>query len=168
MGGSDETRLSEEFVRWNRPSKLTASLDVRFDDKTPGMLNWARKSGLNLYVQGQSGRAYTPMDIHNRDPIGLPNSENAPVQFTCDMKLNRWIQLGTRRVDLSLQGTNIFSNHLYNRIDPVTGKGRVWGVGQYDPANVSGLNDFVRVSQVDDPSNYGPGAQWRLQLDVDL
>jgi hypothetical protein len=24
------------------------------------------------------------------------------------------------------------------------------------------------VSEVDDPSNYGSGAQWRLQLDADL
>jgi hypothetical protein len=168
VGGSDETRLSEEFVRWNRPSKLTASLDVRFDDQAPSWLRWARRSGLNVYVQGQSGRAYTPYDRANRDPIGLPNSENAPTQFTCDMKLNRWFRLGTRRVDLSVQATNVFSNHLYNRIDPVTGRGRVWGVGQYDPTYVTGLNDFVRVGQVDDPSNYGPGAQWRLQLDVDL
>jgi len=168
VGGSDETRLSEEFVRWNRPSKLTASFDVRFDDRTPGWLGWAKRAGLNVYVQGQSGRAYTPMDINNREPIGLPNSENAPVQYTCDMKVNRWFQLGTRRVDLSVQATNVFGNHLYNRIDPVSGRGRVWGVGQYDPANVAGLNDFVRVSQVEDPSNYGPGAQWRLQLDVDL
>jgi hypothetical protein len=168
VGGSDETRLSEEFVRWNRPSKLTASFDVRFDDKPPGWFRWAKQAGLNVYVQGQSGRSYTPMDIFNNEPIGLPNSKNAPTQFLCDFKVNRWFRLGERRVDLSLQGTNVFGNHLYNRIDPITGLGRVWGVGAYDPANVAGLNDFVRVSQVDDPSNYGPGAQWRLQLDVDL
>jgi len=168
VGGSNETRLSEEFVRWNRPSKLTASFDVRFDDRAPGWLGWARRAGLNVYVQGQSGRAYTPMDIRDQNPIGLPNSKNAPVQFVCDLKLNRWFTLGSRRFDISLQGTNVFSNHVYNRVDPVTGLGRVWGQGSYDPANVAGLNDFIRVSQVDDPSNYGPGAQWRLQLDVDL
>ena len=168
VGGSNETRLSEEFVRWNRPSKLTASFDVRFDDKAPGWLPWAKRTGLNVYVQGQSGRAYTPMDLYNQNPIGLPNSGNAPVQYLCDMKLNRWFRIGTRRFDISVAATNLFNNYIYNRIDPVTGLGRVWGQGQYDPAYVTGVNDFVRVSQADDPSNYGPGAQWRLQLDVDL
>jgi hypothetical protein len=155
-------------VRWNRPSKLTVSLDFRFDDKTPDVLFWAKRSGLNIYVQGQSGRSYTPMDINNLNPIGLPNSKNAPMQVTTDIKLNRWFLLGTRRFDISLQGLNIFSNYLYNRVDAISGLGRVWGVGEYDPAHVAGLNDFVRVGQVDDPSNYGPGSQWRLQLDVDL
>jgi hypothetical protein len=168
IGGSDEARLSEEFVRWNRPSKLTVSFDARFDENAPAGFGWARRTGFNLYAQGQSGRAYTPMDLANQNPTGLPNSNNAPVQYTCDIKLNRWFNLSNRRFDVSLAGTNVFGNHLFNRIDPITGRGRVWGVGQYDPANVPGLTDYTRVSQVDDPSNYGPGAQWRLQLDVDL
>jgi outer membrane receptor for ferrienterochelin and colicin len=166
IGGSSETRLSEEYVRWNRPSKLTGSLDVRFDEKAP--FAWARRTGFNVYVQGQSGRAYTPQDEFAQGPIGLPNSRNAKVQYLCDMKLNRWFKLGTRRFDVSFSGTNVFSNHVFNRIDAITGAGRVWGAGEYDPSRISGLNDFVRTSQVDDPSNYGPGAQWRLQLDVDL
>jgi hypothetical protein len=168
LGGSTETRLSEEFVTWNRPSKLSASFDVRYDDKTPGALGWARRMGLNLYVQGESGRAYTPLDIHGINPIGLPNSKNAPMQVTTDLKLNRWFLIGTRRFDISLAGTNIFNNYIYNRIDAITGLGRVWGQGQYDPNNVSGLTDYTKVSEVDDPSNYGSGAQWRLQLDADL
>jgi hypothetical protein len=168
VGGSNETRLSEEFVRWNRPSKLTASVDVRFDDRTPDFFRWAKRTGLNVYVQGESGRSYTPKDIYDLNPTGLPNSKNAPMQVLCDIKLNRYFMFGTRKFDFSILGTNIFNNYLYNRIDAITGLGRVWGQGQYDPTYVAGLNDFVRTSEVDDPSNYGPGSQWRLQLDVDL
>jgi hypothetical protein len=172
VGGSSETRLSEEFVRWNRPSKLTASFDVRFDDQAPGWFGWAKRAGLNVYVQGQSGRAFTPMDEFDQNPIGLPNSKNAPTQFLCDIKVNRWFRVGGRRFDISLAGTNVFGNHLYNRVDPVTGRGRVWGEGSYAPPITDPMSEearqFLRVSQVDDPSNYGPGAQWRLQLDVDL
>ena len=73
-----------------------------------------------------------------------------------------------RRFDLSIAGNNVFNNYLYNRVDAITGLGRVWGQGEYDPTHVAGINDYTRVSQVDDPSNYGPGAQWRLQLDVDF
>jgi hypothetical protein len=119
-------------------------------------------------VQGQSGRAYTPLDIHAINPVGLPNSKNAPVQFTTDLKLNRWFKMLDRRFDLSLAATNVFSNYLYNRVDAITGRGRVWGRGEFDPINVSSLGPTSRVTQVDDPSNYSAGAEWRLQLDVDL
>ena len=168
IGGSNESRLSEEFVRWNRPKKLTASFDVRYDEKAPHALGWARRTGLNVYVQGQSGRAYTPFDLHDINPVGLPNSKNAPVQFTTDLKLNRWFKMMDRRFDLSLAATNVFSNYLYNRVDAITGRGRVWGQGEFDPNNVSNLGPITRATQVDDPSNYSAGAEWRLQLDVDL
>ena len=168
IGGANETRLSEVFVAWNRPHKLSANFDVRFDKDAPHGWGWLRHAGLNLFVLGQSGRAYTPYDQANQNPIGLPSSQNAPFQVTTDMKVNRSFELNGRRFDMSLQGTNIFSNFLVNRVDPVTGRGYVWGQGAFDPNYVHGVNDFVHVGTVDDPSNYGPGAQWRLQLDVDL
>jgi hypothetical protein len=30
------------------------------------------------------------------------------------------------------------------------------------------VNEYTKVAEVDDPSNYGPPAQWRLQLDLDF
>jgi hypothetical protein len=168
IGGSNETRLSEVFVRWNRPHKLTGNFDLRFDKDPPTGWRWMRQCGLNLFVQGQSGRAYTPQDPTGLITIGEPNSKNAPVQFTTDAKLNRWFQMFDRRFDLSLQGTNIFDNRLIYRVDPITGDGYVWGKGQYDPSHIATINDYTRLSEVDDPSNYGPGAQWRLSLDVDF
>lgn len=168
VGGSSEERLSEEFVTWNRPHKLTLNFDLRFDDQAPHALRWCTHSGVNVFVEGQSGRAYTPMDVHDQNPVGLPNSANAPFQLTTDVKLNHWFRLIGRRFDLSLAGTNVFNAHLINEVDPVTGRGLVWGQGAYDPNNVSGLSDFVHVGTVDNPSNYGPGAQYRLQLDVDF
>jgi outer membrane receptor protein involved in Fe transport len=168
IGGTSETRLSEVFVSWNRPHKLTANFDLRFDDDAPGSMPWLRRAGINIYLQGESGRAYTPYDVYYQNPIGLPYSKNAPFQITTDLKINRWFRMMDRRFDFSIQGTNIFSNHLIYRVDPVTGKGYVWGEGRFDPTYVHGLNDYVKTGTVDDPSNYGPGAQWRLQLDVDL
>ena len=35
-------------------------------------------------------------------------------------------------MEVSLAGTNVFNNHIINRIDPVTGRGRIWGEGSYD------------------------------------
>ncbi len=168
-GDASETRLSETYVRWNRPHKLAASFDIRFDREAPRP--WLRHSGLNLYVQGVSGRAYTPSDPLSGQ-AAEPNSANGLFQLTTDLRINRSIGLGSRRLDVSLTGTNIFNNYLINRVDPVTGRGRVWGAGLYDPAVVGGLSSdeeaYLRQSAVDDPSNYGAGGQWRLALDYDF
>lgn len=167
IGGSNETRLSEEFVRWNRPSKLTGSFDIRWDDKAPRHWGILRRTGINLFGQAQSGRTYTPVSIVTRDVSALPNSGNARTQFTLDLKVNRWFKMGTRKFDISVSGTNIFKNLSINRVDPLSGLGLVWGDGVNDPRYFTGINNFSRISGVDNPSNYG-GTQWRAQLDVDL
>ncbi len=174
-GNAAETPLAQTFVSWNRPHKLTLSFDMRFDDDAPERWGFLRHTGFNVYMQAQSGRAYTPYRWSTvsgpgeLEAAGETNSANGPFQVTTDVKLNRYLQLGRQRVDLSLQGTNIFNTYIVNRVDPVTGEGRVWGVGAYDPSrSPSTINDTVRVSDVMDPSNYGPGSQWRLSLDYDF
>jgi outer membrane receptor protein involved in Fe transport len=166
-GDAAETRLSETFVRWNRPHKLTAHFDLRFPEQGPERFPWMARSGINIYVQGQSGRPYTPVDPVTDLDIGEPFSKNAPFQVTSDIKVNHWFTVGGRRLDLALAALNAFDNRLIYRVDRITGEGRVWGVGQYDP-NRSDVDDFTYVSQVLDPSNYGPGRQWRLSLDYDF
>jgi outer membrane receptor protein involved in Fe transport len=166
-GNAAETRLSETFVSWNRPHKLSLNFDLRFDERAPEGFGWLKHSGLNLYVQGQSGRAYTPINLFSTQ-AATPYSKNAKVQITTDMRLNHYMRIGGRRVDLSLAGLNIFNNYLIYRVDPVTGGGRVWGQGSYDPALFPRIDDYTYVSQILDPSNYGPGAQYRLSLDYDF
>jgi outer membrane receptor protein involved in Fe transport len=168
-GGGDaaETRLSETFVRWNRPHKVTASLDIRFDREPPA--RWLAQTGLNLYVQGISGRAYTPATT-NFLQSAEPYSSNAPFQILTDVRLNRWFRFGGRRLDLSLAGTNIFNNYIINRVDRQTGRARIAGVGEYARSEYDTQADYLYAlqSEVDDPSNYGPGAQWRMSLDYDF
>ena len=166
-GNASDTRLSETFVSWNRPHKLALVLDVRFDKTAP--LGWLKHTGLNVYTQGYSGRAYTPQNPLTNQ-AGEPNSKNGPFEATTDLRVNRSL---FGRFDLSVVGMNVFSTHRINRIDPVTGKGRVWGVGSYDPTypgfpkNRSEIR-YLRESQVDDPSNYGDGVTWRFSLDYDF
>jgi hypothetical protein len=101
------------------------------------------------------------------DDAGEPNSKNAIFQNTVDARLNYSVPVMGRRVDVSLQALNLFDNRLVYRVDRVTGTGRVWGAGQYDPA-VFDVDEFTKISQVDDPSNYGTGRQWRMALDYDF
>jgi outer membrane receptor protein involved in Fe transport len=166
-GDASETRLSETFVSWNRPHKLAVNLDLRFEQTAPW--TWLRHSGLNLYVLGQSGRAYTPQNPLTSQ-AGEPNSRNGLFQITTDVRINRSVRMLSRRLDLSVVGINIFGNRLINRVDPVTGRGRVWGVGSYDPVLYpqSKNNSYLKQSAVDDPSNYGDGVQWRFSLDYDF
>jgi hypothetical protein len=168
IGGSSLTRLSEVFVSWNRPHKLTLNLDVRFDDDAPRDWPMLRHTGFNAFVHGESGRAYTPYDLTNQNPAGLPSSQNAPFQIGTDIKVDRWFRMMGRRFDISLQGTNVFNNQLIYRVDPVTGRGYVMGQGVFDPINIRNVNDYSISSSLADPSNYGAGPQWRLQLDVDF
>ena len=176
-GNASETRLSETFVAWNRPHKLSASFDLRFDDRAPTGLGWLRRSGLNLYVQGHSGHAYTPIYVSQGQVASsqgaTPYSENAPFQITTDMRLNHYFRWAGHRLDLSLAGLNVFGTRVIYRVDPVTGEGRVWGQGTYDPSLYPDLRNprtawYTYVSQISDPSNYGPGAQYRLSLDYDF
>jgi outer membrane receptor protein involved in Fe transport len=171
-GDASETRLSEAFVSWNRPHRLTASFDVRFDDRAPERFGWLRHSGLNVYVSGRSGRAFTPIYVTASGNLSslsaTPYSKNAPFQITTDMRINHWFRLGKRRIDLSLAGTNIFNNYVIYRVDPVTGRGRVWGEGSYDKSLYPNINEYTYISQILDPSNYGPGAQYRLSFDYDF
>jgi hypothetical protein len=167
IGGSSETRLSEVFVSWNRPHKLTGNLDIRFDNETPHGFGLFKHTGVNMFVQGQSGRAFTPMNELNSNAIGLPYSRNAQFQVTTDLKLSRYFRLMGRRFDLSLQGNNIFGTEVIYRIDPITGKGYKAGAGLFDPA-VFNLTPNYITGSLNDPSNYGGGAAWRLQFDVDL
>jgi outer membrane cobalamin receptor len=166
-GDAAETRLSETFVRWNRPHKVALNLDVRFDEETSGSLSWLRQTGLNLYFQGQSGKAYTPINPLT-DQAAEPYSENAKFQSTLDVRLNRYFKIGGRRLDLGLAGINVFGTRVIQRVDRVTGAGREWGVGEYDRALFPDVNEFIRIAEVEDPSNYGPPAQWRLTLDYDF
>ena len=105
--------------------------------------------------------------LDRRRPSRTPRTVRSRSRPTCGSTARSASATGASTS--SLAGTNIFNNHIINRVDRVTGEGRVWGVGQYDPA-IFARRDRLRhgSSQVDDPSNYGPGAQWRLALDYDF
>lgn len=169
QGGGDaaETRLSETYVNWNRPHKLAVNLDLRFEDQAPENWRWLRHTGFNVYIQGISGRSYTPINLTSTQ-AAEPNSKNGPFQITTDARLNHKVRIGGKLLDFSLQGTNIFNNYIVNRVDRVTGKGRVWGVGEFDRNLFPTIDLSDKTARVDDPSNYGPGAQWRLGVDYDF
>jgi hypothetical protein len=147
---------------------VAVNFDMRFNDRAPQGWGWLKQAGLNVYVQGQSGRAYTQVFGPTSTQAAEPYSRNGKFQVTTDVKLNRFFRFGGQRIDLGIAGLNVFRNRIINRVDRVTGRGRVWGEGEYDPSVFPDLTEFVKTAEVDDPSNYGPPAQWRLTLDYDF
>ena len=176
-GDAAETRLGEVFVFWNRPHRVTANVDFRVDwDQDPPKLLGAslpKGFGVNLSAQGQSGRAYTPV-VQIGEEAAKPYSKNAPFQVTLDLRVNKEFRLGGgRRMNLTLNATNILDARIPRRIDPLTGRGYEAGQGLFSPEELAKLSsDAARqarlVGTLGDPSNYLPGATWRLGLDYDF
>ena len=143
-------------------TKLTANFDLRFDDKAPVRAWWLKQTGINVYVQGESGRAYTPTRPRPRRRRAEPFSQNALVPddrstSSVDRYLPARRPAARRRAS---RGLNMFGNRIINRVDSRDRARAACGAwGEYDP------NDFPdverrtpKVSEVDDPSNYGPPA----------
>ena len=66
-GNAAETRLSEMFVSWNRPHKLSANFDLRFDDAGAERLGWAKHGGSTSSSRASRDAPYTPIDVHGID-----------------------------------------------------------------------------------------------------
>jgi outer membrane receptor protein involved in Fe transport len=131
-GDSRETELGEEFLWWNRPHKLTASLNLRVRDgqRPPRWLGlpWPGDFSLNLYFMIRSGRAYTPINILGVE-TGDRYSRNGPYDSTCDLSLRKGFHLGRRRLEASFNVYNLFDYRTPMNFDPVTGKPYEFGEG---------------------------------------
>jgi hypothetical protein len=169
-GDASETRLGEAFVYWNRPHKATLNLDLRFDREAPKRYPWLRDAGLNVYVLGQSGRAYTPASEASTQ-AAKPYSKNGPFALTVDTRLNKAFRLYGQKVNLAVYGRNIFDNRVPRRIDPFTGKGYEMGEGLFRPSELPSepaALQYLIDSRLSNPSNYEQGASWRVSVDYDF
>ncbi len=137
--GEDQPR--EVNLRWNRPHKITTSIDVRVDkdQEQPKLLGVRipREFGFNLYGSMTSGRAYTPQYCTDRscDHLsdigpGLEYSRNGKMEPRFDLRADKtWTFASKRSLKLTLEVYNLFNAKIATRIDPVTGDGYVLGVG---------------------------------------
>ena len=99
-----ETRLSETFVRWNRPHKLTANLDACVRRPGGGKLGWLRRSG-STSTSRTVRPCYTPSSV--RDGLIVPIAETyspRAVPNTVDLG-STVVQVGPHKLDLGLTAT---------------------------------------------------------------
>ena len=62
-GNAAETRLSETFVSWNRPHKLTLSFDLRFDDAAPTASAGSGSPGSTSTCRASRGAPTRPTNL---------------------------------------------------------------------------------------------------------
>ena len=164
-GNATEPPLSEGYLFWNRPHKLTLNVDYRVPKAAkPRVLGVTlpENFGANLFAQVQSGRAYTPQDV-NGNATGRNFSKNAPLEVVFNLRLNQEFVFSGKRLNLSLVGENILNDRVVKRVDPNTGRAPTAGEGQYRRPTAYEVN-----SVLDNPGVYGPPARWRLGIDYDF
>ncbi len=168
-GGGDATEppLSEGYLFWNRPHKLTMNGDFRVGRSVdrPKVLGVTvpHGFGFNLFGTIQSGKAYTPQDAAG-NATGRVYSKNGPLEAVFNARINQEIKVGQKKTfNFYLVGENILDWTVVKRVDPSTGKAPKAGEGQYvNPTQ------FDRNSVLSNPAYYGQPLRLRLGVDYDF
>jgi hypothetical protein len=168
-GGGDATEppLSEGFLFWNRPHKLTLNGDIRVPGtgdrpKVLGM-TLPHGFGLNLFGTIQSGKSYTPTDV-NGNATGRVFSRNGPIEAVFNARINQELKVGgSKTLNFYLVGENILDWKVVKRVDPSTGKAPKAGEGQYVQPTPFDINSVLT-----NPAYYGQPLRVRLGVDYDF
>ena len=168
-GGGDATEppLSEGFLSWNRPHKLTLNGDYRVaqgqDQPRLFGLKIPNGFGVNLFGTIQSGKAYTPADVDG-DATGRVYSKNGPIEAVFNLRLNQEVKLGaTNRLNAYLVAENLLDWKVVKRVDPSTGEAPKAGEGQYVQPTEYEINSVLT-----NPAYYGPPLRIRIGVDYDF
>ena len=168
-GGGDATEppLSEGFLFWNRPHKLTMNADFRVaqGQDRPKVLGLSipRGFGLNIFGTVQSGKAYTPQDVDG-NATGRVYSKNGPIEAVFNLRLNQEVKLGKgNTLNAYVIAENLLDWDVVKRVDPSTGKGPKSGEGQYVNPTPFEVNSVLT-----NPAYYGPPLRIRLGVDYDF
>jgi len=166
--GDAEPDLNEQYMPWNRPHRLQASLDLRFhkgDRPRLFGLQLPDRWGMNFYYTLRSGRPYTPTDIRSQQ-TGERNSANAPYESVLDFKFDKYWQPGRgTRLGLVLELRNVLDADLLRVVDSNTGEAPQIGRGTHT-LRTPGLPRSVEADQLANPSFYGEGRNLRLGFEV--
>jgi len=166
-GNATEPPLSEGFLSWNRPHKLTLNGDYRVargQDKPKVFgLPIPNGFGVNLFGTIQSGKAYTPADVDG-NATGRVYSKNGPVEAVFNLRVNQELKLGHDNIlNAYLIAENLLDWKVVKRVDPSTGKQPVAGEGQYVQPTQYEINSVLT-----NPAYVGPPLRIRIGVDYDF
>jgi len=166
-GDASEPPLSEGFLSWNRPHKLTLNADYRVarnQDKPKVFgLPLPNGFGVNLFGTIQSGKAYTPADVDG-NATGRVYSQNGPIEAVFNLRLNQELKLGhDNTLNAYLIAENLLDWDVVKRVDPSTGKQPKSGEGQYVQPTQYEINSVLT-----NPAYVGPPLRIRIGVDYDF
>lgn len=133
-GVLSEEPIKENFLRWDRPFQLTASLNF-FSSKGKHLqlfgLRLPDQWNLNLRFFFESGKRYTPYIF---GPTGNyikdyqnPYSEESPTWKWIDLKFDKYFKIGHHKMSIFFEVTNLFNwenDAIINAFE-----GRAWRTG---------------------------------------
>jgi len=169
-GNASEPPLSEGYLFWNRPHKLTLLADFRAPEHGKKVralgVSIPNGFGANFFASVQSGKAYTPTDATGNNPTGRVYSKNGPLEVLVNVRLNQEFNVTRQnRMNFYVIAENLLNWKVVNRLDPFTGQAPQAGEGidtyrHPTPFTVNGT--------LDNPFIYGPPLRVRLGLDYDF
>jgi outer membrane receptor protein involved in Fe transport len=166
-GDASEPPLSEGFLSWNRPHKLTLNADYRVaqnqDNPKVFGLPLPNGFGVNLFGTIQSGKAYTPADVDG-NATGRVYSQNGPIEAVFNLRLNQELKLGhDNTLNAYLIAENLLDWKVVKRVDPSTGEQPKEGEGQYVQPTPYEVNSVLT-----NPAYLGPPLRIRIGVDYDF
>ncbi len=165
--------LSENYLSWDQPFRLTGNLRFNMSEDTPPRLfglripnNWK----LNIHFDAQSGSRYTQsvatdtvmMDDGTWVFLGTSMSDNpygaiADPYITIDMKFTKDFRYKSLRYGFYIDAENVFNHRIPRRINPFTGKA-------YDPGEIIPYTYYAGRNPNYDPARYYAPRQITLGL----
>jgi hypothetical protein len=156
-----EESLKEWYLRWDRPLKFFGSVGYMLNENEElNIFGFSIPGNLNaiLSVSLQSGRRYTPEDIHGNK--GELNSGIGPHWSRVDVELKKGLRLFGLEFNFSLEGKNIFNHKDVYYVNSVTGR----DYRQGDP-----LPPYTeKVDNIFSPARYREDRSFRIGVDFDL
>ncbi len=165
LGAAGQIGLEEGFTFWNRPHKLSLTVDyrVRRGDERPLVLGLKVPDDLSasFFYEVQSGRAYTPQDARG-NRTGKRYSRNTGFEQVADLRIERGFAVWDTRLAAIFDVRNLMDQRYPRRIDPQTGELLQDGVGNYSRPPVSESEGRFRAAQLANPSNRSAPRQVRI------
>lgn len=138
-GVADE-RITEDYMSWDRPVRITATTNFIFDKNSP-LFGVSFLDDMNIFLRFffQSGKRYTPeipvidqatgkqaVQLDGR-PIYAANNANYLGAISdnwqwLDINIEKYVSWGTSKLVLNLEVLNLFDTKNSDIINPVTGR----------------------------------------------
>jgi hypothetical protein len=126
-GQLDEKPLTENYLQWDKPIRLTLDLNFHVDENEGFNLfgiKMPEKMGISAHWELESGKRYTPMiDIEKEIyDSANPNSKISPYWHQLDFRIYKYVDVFGLNLSFLIEVENTFNAKIPRIINPYTGR----------------------------------------------